>query len=107
MKTLTWSLSVDERYFTPTNIKFIYLVVGQVQTNALRTSVNPIRPDADTFGKAIVDRMACGRLEVAPYAPHAISQFFGLALGDTLGEWIVAQTMKELFKAQFGYKKKD
>ncbi|GJJ09617.1 hypothetical protein Clacol_003840 [Clathrus columnatus] len=88
MRTLTWSLSVDERYFTPTNVRFIHMTVGQVQSNSLRMTPTLLRPSSETFGKAIVDRMNCGRLEVAPYVFHAISQWFVLSIGDTAGEWL-------------------
>lgn len=79
--------------------------VGQVQSNVMKKSVNPIRPSSEVFGRAVVNRMACGRLEVAPYPLHAVSQWFAMALGETVGEWLVAQTMKQLFN--LGNKKQD
>jgi 17beta-estradiol 17-dehydrogenase / very-long-chain 3-oxoacyl-CoA reductase len=100
METLTWALQVDERYFTPSNLQFMYLVVGQVSTNAFPRNPDPLRPDSDTFAKAVVHKIGCGKRRIAPYLGHAVSHWFAEALGEDLGEWTVAQAMKQLFSEE-------
>lgn len=97
MRALTWGLSVDERYFTRTNVGLIYLNIAQVQSNALRKPVTFFRPSSEYFAKAAVDRIACGRLEVTPYASHSIIQWLMLSMGKSVGEWLLAQQMRSLF----------
>ncbi|KAF8591930.1 NAD(P)-binding protein [Ramaria rubella] len=90
-------LSVDERYFTRTGVEFMYLVVGQVATNAMRQPNSLVCPSTDTFARAVVNRIGCGRRRIAPYYFHAISHWFVEAASIDLGEWVVAQAMKALF----------
>jgi 17beta-estradiol 17-dehydrogenase / very-long-chain 3-oxoacyl-CoA reductase len=97
MEFLSRGLSMDERYFTPTNVQFMYLSVGQVSTNAMRKARSFVCPDADTFAKAVVDRIGCGRRRIAPYVGHAITQWSVDMIGVDLGEMVVAQAMKQMF----------
>jgi 17beta-estradiol 17-dehydrogenase / very-long-chain 3-oxoacyl-CoA reductase len=94
---LTRGLSMDERYFTPTNVRFMYLIVGQVATNAMKRSVSFMCPDSETFARAVVDRIGCNSRRIAPYVNHAVSQWAAEVLPVGAGEKTVALAMKQLF----------
>lgn len=97
MEFLGRGLSMDERYYTKTNVSFMYLIVGQVSTNAYRRPVTFVCPDADTFAKAVVDRIGCNRKRISPYVNHALSQWAAEMLGEDMGERVVALAMKQLY----------
>lgn len=97
MEFLGRGLSMDERYYTPTNVRFMYLIVGQVATNAYKRPVNLVCPDADTFAKAVVDRIGCNRRRISPYVNHALAQWASEMLGEDVGEMVIAFAMKQLF----------
>lgn len=94
---LARGLSMDERYFTATNVQFMYISVGQVSTNALKRPTSFLCPDADTFAKAVVGKIGCNKRRITPYVGHAMSQWVVDMLGVSLGETIVAQSMKQMF----------
>jgi len=90
-------LAMDERYFTPTNVKFMHLIVGQVDTTNYPKLESFLCPISDTFAKAIVDRIGCNGRRISPYVNHAIGQWFDDAFGLDVGEAAVARTMKQVF----------
>lgn len=90
------TLDIDERQFTPTNVRFLYLHVGEVATKALARPPAFGRPDADRFGKAVVDRLACGRWEVTPYILHTVFCWFLSNAGEYLTEKMMASNMKQM-----------
>jgi 17beta-estradiol 17-dehydrogenase / very-long-chain 3-oxoacyl-CoA reductase len=100
MDILSRGLSMDERYYTPTNVGFMYLSVGQVAT---KLGIPPSfwGPDADTFAKAVVDRVGCGRVRIAPYVGHAITEWSSDILPGRLEEIVLARFMKQFMKQMF------
>lgn len=96
LKTFSKTLAVDERHFTPTNVQFLYLNVGEVSTKALRRPATLSRPDADTFGKAVVDRLACGRWEITPYISHVFQYWFLSIAGEYFTERMSVANMKKM-----------
>ncbi|KIJ32069.1 hypothetical protein M422DRAFT_36001 [Sphaerobolus stellatus SS14] len=95
--TLGWALSIDEEYYTPTNVDFMYLVVGEVSTNAVRKENTLLCPDADTFARSVIDRIGCGRRRIAPYIFHAMSHWFVESFGEFLRVKIVAEAMRQMY----------
>lgn len=89
------ALDIDERQFTSTNVQYMYLNVGEVSTRSLRKPVTFVRPDPDTFGKAVVDRLGCGRREVTPYVLHAMHCWFLSAVGEYFAEQMVTAKMRK------------
>ncbi|KAI0081088.1 NAD(P)-binding protein [Panus rudis PR-1116 ss-1] len=95
---LTRCFNSDERYWTPTNVHFMYLAVGTVITNSLRMETSLFYPTASKFAKSVVHKLGCGRERVTPYAPHAIQQFFAGYTPAWFIEMHGAKVMKKVFE---------
>ncbi|KIJ38439.1 hypothetical protein M422DRAFT_49977 [Sphaerobolus stellatus SS14] len=97
VETLGWTLPIDKEYYTPTNVDFMYLVVGEVSTNTVRKKSTLIRPDTDTFARSVIDRIGCGRRQIVPYSFHAMSHWFMECFGEFVRVKIVAEDMRQMF----------
>jgi len=95
---LTRGLAMDERFYTPTNVKLMYLVVGQVTSSTYLEPESFLCPSSDTFAKSVVDRIGCNSRQISPHVNHAISQWAAEALGVGVFEVAVAYTMRQIFR---------
>ncbi|KAF9813560.1 hypothetical protein IEO21_05492 [Rhodonia placenta] len=94
LRTLSRSLENDEKVWgAPTGVKFAYLIVGEVQTNGQPCEETIMSPSADTFAKALVAKVGCGRKAYAPYMPHALGQWVLSILPEGIADSFVADNM--------------
>jgi len=100
LKQLNRSLNSDEKYWTPSNVSFMYWGVGAVVSNGLRGTPSFFTPAATTFAKSVIARIGCGEETVIPYFPHAIQNWFAGALGDDWVEKFAAETVRRSFAAK-------
>ena len=92
LRQFSGSLVADEHFpgplpaegARPSNVSSTYMLVGSVVTSARKVEESLLSPSADTFAKAVVDRIGCGRAVIAPYFPQAVV----FALVDMLSEGI-------------------
>lgn len=94
IKQLTRALNSDEKFWTPSNVSFMYWGVGAVITNGLRGTPSFFTPLASTFAKSVIARIGCGHEIVVPYLPHAIQKWSADILGDDWVEKFSAETVK-------------
>ncbi|KIJ54932.1 hypothetical protein M422DRAFT_221360 [Sphaerobolus stellatus SS14] len=97
VNTLGWALSIDERYYTPTNVEFMYLVVGEVSTNSVQKEATLFCPNADTFARSVIARIGCGRRQITPYIFHAVAQWLIESCGKDMAVKIIAEVMRQLY----------
>ncbi|KIJ54928.1 hypothetical protein M422DRAFT_153177 [Sphaerobolus stellatus SS14] len=97
VNTLGWALSIDERYYTPTNVEFMYLVVGEVSTNSVQKEATLFCPNADTFARWVIARIGCGRRQITPYIFHAVAQWLIESCGKDMAVKIIAEVMRQLY----------
>jgi len=97
LKALARGLDNDERVWgAPTGVRFEYLVTGQVQSNSMRLKATLDTPTSETYAKAIVGRMGCGRTKYCPYWVHAMQQWFSEVLGETTQDRYSAVAIADL-----------
>lgn len=66
-------LNADERFTTgESNIKFMHLYTGTVQSSTITAPAGVARPTSDEYAALIVKVLGCGRAEVVPYFVHMI-----------------------------------
>jgi len=100
LKQLTRCLESDERWWTPTNVSFVYVTVGTVVTNAMRTTPHIFNPSSERFAKALVARIGCAPDEFTAWAPHAMQMWFMKRLGDAVIEKYTAPAMEEIIASR-------
>lgn len=78
---LTRCLNADEKFGSPSGVRFTYWNVGTVATNiGIGTKPGLFNPPPTTFAKHLMGIIGCGREKVTPYAPHALQELLiGLA----------------------------
>ncbi|TFK91261.1 NAD-P-binding protein [Polyporus arcularius HHB13444] len=89
LESLTRGLDNDELFFDgPTGVRYSYLAVGAVnsENHEAPMAVSLSTPSSETYAQCIVKRTGCGRRRVAPYAVHAMMQYF---LRDVLGDGVI------------------
>lgn len=95
LKHLSGALGMDERYWVPTNVSTLYVIVGSVLSSTHPVAESMWTPSSATYAKALVDKIGCGRRVVAPYLPHAL-QFWAVAqMPRALSEKTMVQAMEE------------
>ncbi|THH33310.1 hypothetical protein EUX98_g939 [Antrodiella citrinella] len=103
LKQLTRCLSCDERWWTPSNVSFVYVTVGTVVTNAMRTTPHIFNPTSERFAKALVARVGCAEDEYTAWAPHVLQMWSMKLLGDSFIEVYAASTIKEIIETRAKY----
>lgn len=104
---LTRCLNTDEKYWTPTNVSFTYMVVGEVVSNSMRSPAALFRPTSKVFARHFVEALGCGWERVAPYWLHSVQQWSVTLMGDKFVEWFAAQRMKDLLSQDLKWKASD
>lgn len=92
LRQFSGNLVADEHFPGPlpaegarsSNISSTYMLVGSVVTSARKVEEGLLSPSAETFAKAVVDRIGCGQPVLAPYFPQAVV----FTLVDMLGQGI-------------------
>ncbi|KAF9653897.1 NAD(P)-binding protein [Thelephora ganbajun] len=85
------SLSADERFIAgQSNIEFMYLHTGSVQSNTITEPADFSRPTSDDYAAHIVKAFGSGREEVVPYIGHRI----GLTIIHSLPSFILRGALK-------------
>jgi len=96
-------LSADERFIPGTsNVEFMYLHTGSVQTNTITQPVDFSRPSSDDFATHVVRAFGSGREDVVPYVGHKI----GLTILRSLPSFVLRNVLKEEAKKMFIMKAK-
>jgi 17beta-estradiol 17-dehydrogenase / very-long-chain 3-oxoacyl-CoA reductase len=73
LSRLSGNLREDERFHNGnSNLSFMYLEVGEVNSGTMTAPVNWTTPAADEFAKTVVHSFGSGRRIVTPYLGHAI-----------------------------------
>jgi 17beta-estradiol 17-dehydrogenase / very-long-chain 3-oxoacyl-CoA reductase len=98
IKRLPSSLRADERFIAgESNIEFMYVHTGTVQSNNIIASTNFARPTSDEYATHIVKALGSGRVEVVPYVGHQIGLMFIRALPELLLQRFLKEEAKGLF----------
>jgi 17beta-estradiol 17-dehydrogenase / very-long-chain 3-oxoacyl-CoA reductase len=96
LQRLPSSLNADERFIRgESNIEFMYVHTGTVQSNTITGPANFFRPTSDEYATYIVKAFGSGRVEVVPYVIHRI----GLAIIRNLPGFLQRVELKEEAKA--------
>ncbi|KAL4245735.1 VLCFA Elongation and Steroid Dehydrogenase [Abortiporus biennis] len=95
---LTRCLNADERWWTPTQISFIHLRVGAVNSNSFREPSTLFVPTAERFSKWVVRALGSGEATFLPYPPHAIQMVGAKFASEGMMEAHAAETMKKQFE---------
>ena len=79
-------LHADERFDTPDDkaISFMYVRVGEVNSQSDREPPNFVRASSELFAKKLVGTFGCGRQLVIPYVGHYAVEFVFAALPEIL-----------------------
>lgn len=88
-------LHADERFDDPnSNLSFMYLEVGAVNSGSMTQPISWICPAADEYAKTVVHSFGSGRQVVVPYIGHALP----IHLMTCLPVYLQAKTLKEEMK---------
>ena len=96
-------LSADEKFAAgKSNIEFMYVHTGAVQSNTVTAPANLLRPTSDEYAAHIVKTLGSGRVEVVPYIGHRIE----LAILRGLPTFLLKRVSKEEAKRLLSMKAK-
>jgi len=92
VQRLPSSLSADEKFIPgESNVEFMYLHTGSVQSNTIVEPADFSRPTSDDYAAYIVKTFGSGRVDVVPYVGHKI----GLTLLRRFPSFILRNILKE------------
>jgi short-subunit dehydrogenase len=98
LSRLSGSLHEDERFHNGnSNLSFMYLEVGEVNSGSMTAPVKWSMPAADEFAKTVVHSFGSGRRIVTPYLGHTIVQLASY-LPESLARPLIKEKMKFLIK---------
>ncbi len=90
-KALTAETEAERR-----NIEVLGIVVGSVQTTSNSHPLSIFHPTAETFARATLDRVGCGKGSVYGYLPHALQTMSVVFLP----EWMVRMALISMMKGR-------
>jgi len=103
VQRLPSSLNADERFIPgESNVEFMYLHTGSVQSNTITEPADFSRPTSDDYAAYIVKAFGSGRVDVVPYVGHRIR----LTLLRVSPGFILRNALKEKAKNLFIMKAK-
>jgi 17beta-estradiol 17-dehydrogenase / very-long-chain 3-oxoacyl-CoA reductase len=99
IRRLPSNLRADERFVSgKSNIEFMHVYTGIVQSNTVTVLANLFRPTSDDYAAHIVKVLGSGRMEVIPYVGHLI----GLTILRGLPDFLQWRVLKEGAKGLLG-----
>jgi len=101
LSRLSGNLHADERFHdTNSNLSFMYLVAGEVNSGSMLGPVNWKTPAADDFGKMVVHTFGSGKRIVEPYIVHALLLKLTSCLPQSLMTAFVNKELKRQFELE-------
>lgn len=98
-------LHADERVWSGSNLSFVYVNVGEVQSGTLKVATSLVRPHSDDYAKYLVKSFGSGRKVVIPYPVHHISYAIVTGMPEALCDYIVVSQARSVFKKMADSKK--
>lgn len=93
----TWSKALAaEMQAEEQNVEVLAISVGTVRTTNFDVVENLFQPTAETFARATMERVGCGKASVEGYLPHALQQIFLSHLPASIARRMVIGSMKGL-----------
>ena len=97
-KRVSHILHADERVWSGSNLSFVYVNVGEVQSGSMKIAVSLARPDSDTYARHLVKSFGSGRRTVIPHPVHHILYAIVTGMPDMLCDYIVMEEARSVFK---------
>jgi len=98
LRALARGLDNDERVWdAPTGVRFVYLSVGEVQSNSQRCEETLVSPSSARFAKALVAKIGCGKRAYAPWMPHAVMLWVMGLIPESTVDSFTADAMNRIF----------
>ena len=97
-KRVSHILHADERVWSRSNLSFVYVNVGEVQSGSVRIATSLTRPCSDDYAKHLVESFGSGRRMVIPHPVHHIIYNLVTGMPKALRDYIVVAEAKSLFK---------
>ena len=91
-------LHADERVLSGSNLSFVYVNVGEVQSGSMRAAVALARPHSDDYARYLVKSFGSGRRMVIPHPVHHVIYAIVTGMPETLCDYIVLAEARNLFK---------
>jgi 17beta-estradiol 17-dehydrogenase / very-long-chain 3-oxoacyl-CoA reductase len=89
-KRVSRILHADERVSSKSsNLSFVYVNVGEVQSGSLRVAASLARPHSDDYARYLVQSFGSGRKMVIPYPVHHIIYAIVTGMPEALCDYIV------------------
>ena len=98
MKRVCRILHADERVWGGSNLSFVYVNVGEVQSGSMRVAVSLTRPHSDDYARHLVKSFGSGRRVVIPHPVHHIIYAIVTGMPEMLCDYIVLAEARSLFK---------
>jgi 17beta-estradiol 17-dehydrogenase / very-long-chain 3-oxoacyl-CoA reductase len=90
-KALAAEMKTEKR-----NVEVLAIIVGSVQVTTNDLPLSIFHPSAETFARAAMERVGCGRTSVCGYLPHAL-QVSSMAF---IPEWLATKLVIETMRAR-------
>ena len=98
MKRVSRILHADERVWSGSNLSFVYVNVGEVQSGTMRVAVSLMRPHSDDYARHLVKSFGSGRRVVIPHPVHHVIYAIVTGMPEALCDHIVLAEARSLFK---------
>lgn len=90
IKRVSRILHADERVGSNSNLSFVYVNVGEVQSGTMRIKTALARPHSDDYAKHLVESFGSGRRSVIPYPAHHVIFVIVTGMPEALCDYIVS-----------------
>jgi len=100
LRSLARGLDLDERVWEKTNVRFAYLHVGPVSSNAMRVQPSLLMPSSETFAKSVVSHIGCGRTAYGPYMWHMVLAWVLGLVGEKARQKFATHAIEQFWKSQ-------
>jgi len=95
---ISCSLHAGERLWSRSNLSFVYVNVGEVQSGTMRVTTSLARPRSDDYARHLVESFGSERKMVIPYPVHQILYNVVTGMPEALCDYIVSVEGRRLFK---------
>ena len=97
-KRVSRILHADERVLSGSNLSFVYVNVGEVETGGLKVAASFTRPHSDDYARHLVKSFGSGRRMVIPHPVHHLVYAIVTGMPEALCDYIVLAEGRSLFK---------
>lgn len=97
-KRVSRILHADERVWSRSNLSFVYVNVGEVQTGTLKVAASLTRPHSDDYARHLVESFGSGRKTVIPHPIHHVAYAIVTGMPEALCDYIVLAEGRSLFR---------